>query len=114
MNLSDSFEPVPIVRPSPEHARRAILRQMAEALEDEAAGLSFRASSFAEEEFLLNRDIEDHQTEISRLQLRLEAVRAEREKLLAKIEMLRREAFEIRQDVASSEDETALASFECG
>ena len=41
-----------------------MLEQMAEALEDEAAGLYRRAAAFEEEEFLLNKEIGERQTEI--------------------------------------------------
>jgi hypothetical protein len=72
---------------------------MAEALEDEAAGLYHRAAGFEEEEFLLNREIEDRQTEINRLMLKLDALRSERDGVLEKIESITTEATEMREVV---------------
>lgn len=83
---------------------------MAEALEDEAAGLGRRAATFDEQEFLISREIEARQTEINRLQLRLEALHAERATLFAKIEKLKMEAAAMREEIYNSEDEIAIAA----
>ena len=92
------------------HVRRRMLLQMAEALEDEAGGLYRRAAAFEEEEFMLNREIEERQTEISRLQLKLEALRSTRNCLLEKIYALRSEADTMREEVFNNEEVMALAS----
>lgn len=89
-----------------------MLGQMAEALEDEVAGLYRRVATFEEEEFLLNREIEEHQTEINRLTLRIEALRAERERVIEKIEAISREAAQMREEVCNSEEELAVAAIE--
>jgi hypothetical protein len=70
---------------------------MAEALEDEAAGLYRRAASFEEEEFLLAKEIGERQTEINRLQLKLEGLRAERDRVVGKIEQVSTEAAAVRE-----------------
>jgi chromosome segregation ATPase len=87
-----------------------VLQQMAEALDDEAAGLNRRAASFEEEESALNAEIQDHLTEINRLNLRLTALRSERDSLLGRAETLRREAWQIKEDILDSEEELALES----
>jgi hypothetical protein len=51
-----------------------MLEQMAEGLEDQVAVLYRRAATFEEEEFLLNREIEERQTEINRLVLKLDTM----------------------------------------
>jgi chromosome segregation ATPase len=89
-----------------------MLQQMAEALEDEAAGLYQRAASFEEEEFMLNREIEERQTEINRLALKLESMRGERDRLLERIESLRGEAAAMREEVFNCEEEIALAAID--
>ena len=91
------------------HVRMKMLLQMAEALEDEAGGLYRRAAAFEEEELMLNREIEERQTEISRLQLKLEALRSTRNSLLEKIESLRSEADTMREEVFNNEEVMALA-----
>jgi chromosome segregation ATPase len=96
----------PIASPQ---VRMRILQQMAEALEDEASSLYRRASSFEEEEMLLSQQIEDRQTEIGRIQLRLEAVKCEREGIAERVERLRREATAMREEIFNSEDEIALS-----
>ena len=96
-------------RPAAPHVRMKMLLQMAEALEDEAGGLYRRAAAFEEEEFVLNREIEERQTEISRLQLKLEALRSTRGGLLEKIEALRSEAGAMREEVFNNEEELALS-----
>lgn len=89
-----------------------MLGQMAEALEDQVAGLYCRAAGFEEEEFLLNREIGERQTEINRLLLKLEAIRAERDRVIEKIESISREAAEMREEVCDSEEELAVAGIE--
>jgi chromosome segregation ATPase len=76
-----------------------MLEQMAEALEDQVAGLYRRAAAFEEEEFLLNREVEERQTEINRLMFKLEVMRAERERVIERIESISREAAAIREEV---------------
>jgi chromosome segregation ATPase len=76
-----------------------ILEQMAEALEDQVAGLYGRAAAFEEEEFLLNREVEERQTEINRLTFKLEVMRAERERVMERIESISSEAAAIREEV---------------
>ena len=89
-----------------------ILEQMAEALEDQVAALYRRAAFFEEDEFLLNREVEERQTEINRLMLKLEAMRAERDGVMEKIESISSEAAAIREEVFSREEELALAAIE--
>jgi chromosome segregation ATPase len=89
-----------------------MLRQMAEALEDEAEGLYHRVAAFEEEEFTLTYEIEERQTEINRLTLKLDSLRSDRDALMAKIESLRAEAAAMIEEVFSSEEEIALASLE--
>ncbi len=85
------------------HFKRAMLQQMAEALEDQAAALYRRVSAFEEEDFLVCREIEEHQTEVNRLHLKLEAVRSERDSVLEKVEYLRSEASTMREAIFSGE-----------
>ena len=85
-----------------------MLSQMAEALEDEVAGLFKRVASFEEEEFLLGREIGDRETEINRLALKLASLRGERDGLLEKIESLSQEAAQLREEVCNSEEEIAI------
>jgi chromosome segregation ATPase len=89
-----------------------MLEQMAEALEDEAGGLYRRAAVYEEEEFLLAREIEARQTEINRLSLKLEGLRADRDALLGKIDSLTGEAATLREEVYRSEEARALAAIE--
>ena len=93
-------------------AKMHMLGQMAEALEDEAAGLYRRAAVYEEEEFLLEREIEERQTEINRLSLKLNALRADRDALLAKIASLTDEATALREEVYCNEEARALAAIE--
>jgi len=72
---------------------------MAEALEDQVAGLYRRAAAFEEEEFLLNREVEERQTEINRLTFKLEVMRAERERVMERIESISPEAAAISEEV---------------
>lgn len=78
--------------------RTMLLEQMAEALEDEAVGLYRRAAAFEEDEFLLNKEIDDRQTEINRLQLKLDGLRSERDRLMERIETINEEAQALRDE----------------
>src|SRR6185369_10145349 len=78
--------------------RTMLLEQMAEALDDEAFGLYRRAAAFEEDEFLVNKEIDDRQTEINRLQLRLDGVRSERDRLMERIETITEEARALRDE----------------
>src|SRR5690349_2856603 len=95
-------------------AKMHMLAQMAEALEDEAAGLYRRAAGYEEEEFLLEREIEARQTEINRLLLKLTGLRADRDGLLARIEELTDEAAALRESVYTGEEAQALAAIQHG
>lgn len=95
---------------SPPRVRVRMLEQMAEALEDQVAALYRRAATFEEEEFLLNREIEERQTEINRLMLKLEAMRAERDRVIDRIESISHEATVMREEVFNREEEVALAA----
>jgi hypothetical protein len=97
---------------SPPWVKMRMLTQMAEALEDQVSGLYRRAAAFEEEEFLLNREIEERQTEVNRLLLKLEAMRAERDRVVEKIESISREATAMREEVVNDEEEVALGSIE--
>ena len=88
-------------------AKMRIFEDMACALEDEVAGLYRRAATFEEEEFLLNREVEERQTEINRLMLKLESMRAERDRVMDRIESITNEAAVIRGVVFSGERESA-------
>jgi chromosome segregation ATPase len=85
-----------------------MLEQMAEALEDEAAGLYRRAAAFEEEEFLLNKEIGERQTEINRLLLKLEGMRAERDRVLEKIEQVSSEAAAVRERAFNDDEEDSI------
>lgn len=85
-----------------------MLEQMAEALEDEAAGLYRRAAAFEEEEFLLNREIGERQTEVNRLLLKLEAMRAERDRVIEKIEQISSEAAAVRERAFNGDEEDSI------
>jgi chromosome segregation ATPase len=93
-------------------AKMRMLGQMAEALEDEAAGLYRRAAVYEEDEFLMEREIEERQTEINRLSLKLNALRASRAALLARITSLTDEATALREEVYCDEEARALAAIE--
>lgn len=80
-----------------------VVDQIAEALEDEASSLVLKAASYEEEEQLLNREIEERQTEINRLLFKLEAVRNENDDLIKKIESIRAEAIALREESFRSE-----------
>jgi predicted RNase H-like nuclease (RuvC/YqgF family) len=89
--------------------RVRMLQQMAEALEDEAAVLYRRAAANEEEDFLLNCEINERQTEINRLLLKLESMRSDRDNLLEKVEAIRNEAAALREEAFNGEEEIALA-----
>ncbi|MGA9768200.1 MAG: hypothetical protein WBV94_04115 [Blastocatellia bacterium] len=108
MNILNDFEVVTSAPPLSSRVKMRMLEQMAEALEDEASGLYRRAAAFEEEEFLLNREIEERQTEINRLLLKLESIRAERDGVLEKIESITSEATQMR-DEAFKSDEAKVA-----
>ena len=91
------------------HVRMRMLQQMSEALEDEASSLLLRAAGLEEEEALLNRQIDDCQTEINRLQLKLQAIQSERERLFDRVEILRDEARAMTEEAYDNEDEIALS-----
>ena len=95
-------------------AKMRMLGQMAEALEDEAAGLYRRAAGYEEEDFLLEREIEQRQTEINRLSLKLTGLRADRDALLARIDELMDEAAGLRETVYAGEEAQAIAAIERG
>lgn len=94
-------EPRSAANPSSQ-MRSMLLEQMAEALEDEAAGLYRRAAAFEEDEFLLNKEIDDRQTEINRLQLKLDGLRSERDRLIERIETITEEAQGLRDESLNS------------
>ena len=85
------------------HVKMRLLEQMAEALEDEATVLYRRAAAFEEDEFLLNREIEDRQTEINRLQLKLDAIRADRDRVMERIESITEEVGAMREQALPTE-----------
>lgn len=89
-----------------------MLDQMAEGLEDQAAGLARRAAGFEEEESFVSKEISRHETEINRLLLRLEAVRSDRDSVVERIESLKREANGIREQLVLCEEEAALAAID--
>lgn len=97
---------------SPPVVKMRMLEQMAEALEDQAAGLYRRAAAFEEEEFLLNREVEERQTEINRLMLKLEAMRAERDRVMERIESISNEAAAMREELFNSEVQVMLAAID--
>jgi len=104
----------PVSAPSAPRVKMRILEQMAEALEDQVAGLYRRAAAFEEEEFLLNREVEDRQTEINRLSLKLDSMRSERDRVMEKIESISREAAAMREALVDDEENHALAGIEEG
>jgi|GEM_PF-1415301 len=97
--------------PSPQ-VRMRMLEQMAEALEDQIAGLYRRAATFEQEEFLLHGEIEDRQTEINRLRLKLDGLRSDRVGILNKIETITGEAAALREEVFRNEEAMVLAAIE--
>lgn len=97
--------------PSP-HVRMCMLEQMAEALEDQMAALYRRAAAFEQEEFLLYGEIEERQTGINRLRLKLEGLRSDRVGVLNKIEAITGEAAALREEVFRHEEAVVLAAIE--
>ena len=97
---------------SPPRMKMRLLIQMAETLEDQAAALYRNVAASEEEEFLLNREIDELQTEINRLMLKLESMRAERDRIMGKIESINEEATALREEVFTGEEELALAALE--
>lgn len=93
-------------------AKMRMLEQMAEALEDEAAGLYRRAATYEEEDLLMEHEIQERQTEINRLSLKLHACRADRDALIAKINALISEATALREAVYGNEEAAVLAAIE--
>ncbi|HSE97178.1 MAG TPA: hypothetical protein VLD57_02835 [Blastocatellia bacterium] len=87
-----------------------MLYQMAEALEEEAVKLFRRAAIFEEEEFLLNREIEERQGEIKRLQAKLETLRGERDRIFGKIHGIQAEVAAMREEISNNEEEITLAN----
>jgi DNA anti-recombination protein RmuC len=81
-----------------------MLEQMAEALEDEVGSLYRRAAAFEEEESILNKEIGERQTEINRLLLKLDAMRAERDRVMEKIELVSHESALMRDRAISCEE----------
>jgi chromosome segregation ATPase len=110
MTILEDVETATSEAPQATRVKMRMLEQMAEALEDEATGLYYRAASFEEEEFMLNREIGERQTEINRLLLKLEALRSERDSVLEKIESITTEATEMRETVFKIEDEFMFQS----
>jgi hypothetical protein len=89
-----------------------MLEQMAEALEDEAAGMYRRAAAFEEEEFLLQKEIGERQTEINRLLLKLEGMRAERDRVIEKIDQISSEAAAVRERAFNGDEGDSLAAIQ--
>src|SRR6185295_16924854 len=112
--MSTAIEENTIVVPeiASNRVRMRMLEQMSEALEDEASSLLLRAAGPEEDDLLLNRQIDDRQTEINRLQLKLEAIRSERDSLLERVESLRDEARAMTEEAYNNEDEIALAAID--
>lgn len=104
------FSEATLVTPpsSSPRAKTKLLEQMAEALDDEAAGLYRRAATFEEEEFLLNKEIGERQTEINRLQLKLEGLRAERDRVMDQIEQVSSEAAAVRERAFDGNEEDSV------
>ena len=101
-----------IAASSAPRVKSRMLEQMAEALEDEAAGLYRRAAAFEEEEFLLNKEIGERQTEINRLLLKLDAMRAERDRVIEKVEQISSEAVAVRERAFNGDGEDAFAAIQ--
>lgn len=112
MTLITHLEEADDSAPPVMRAKLRMLEQMAEALEDEAAGLYRRAAVYEEEEFLLAREIEGRQTEINRLSLKLTSLRADHDALIEKITALNGEATALRQQVYCNEEAEVLAVIE--
>lgn len=112
MTILEDVEAVKPERPQPSRVKIKMLEQMAEALEDEAVGLYHRAAGFEEKEFLINREIENRQTEINRLLLKLDAMRSERDAVLERIQSITNEATAMREAIYSIEQEFVFQSLE--
>jgi chromosome segregation ATPase len=112
MTILNHCEVAQVREVTPPRVKMRMLQQMAEALDDEAGGLYRRAAAYEEEEFLLNHEISERQTEINRLLLKLEAIRSERDCLLGKIDAIRNEAAAMREEAFNSEEEIALAGLD--
>lgn len=108
------FDEVPETNGETSNPRLSIwmLDQMAEGLEDQAAGLARRAAGFEEEESLLTKEVSEHETEINRLLLRIEAMRSDRDSIVERIESLKSEANAIREQLFVCEEEAALAAID--
>lgn len=63
-----------------------------------------------EEEYVLNHEIEERQSEINRLLLKLEAVRSENDDLIKRIEAIRTEAMAIREESFRDKEQDASVS----
>ena len=112
MTILDDVQPVTEGGVQSARLSMWMIEQMAEALEDQASGLSRRAAACEEEECLLTNEISDRETEINRLLLKLESVRSERDGVLERIESLKNEATALREQVYIREEEAALAAIE--
>ena len=110
MTVDTEFRETAGDQSSSPRVRIRMLGQMADALEDQIAALYRRAAAFEEEEFLLNREVEERQTEINRLTLKLDAMRAERDRVTERIETISREVAAMREEVFEGEAEVAIAS----
>jgi chromosome segregation ATPase len=109
--MSTVLEEKPVIVPEvvSNHVRMRMLQQMSEALEDEASSLLLRAAGLEEKYLLINGQIDERQTEINRLQLKLEAIQSERDGLLERVESLRSEARAMTEEAYDNEDEIALS-----
>ena len=112
MTVSTEIKELACGQSAPPAVKMRILEQMAEALDDQVAELYRRAAIFEEEEFVLGREVEERQTEINRLMLKLEAMRAERDRVIERIESISGEAAALREEVFNGEEEVALAAIE--
>jgi len=101
-----------ISEPGSPRAKARVLEQMAEALEDEVGGLYRRAAAFEEEESLLNTEIGERQTEINRLLLKLDAMLAERDRVMEKIDLVSHEAALMRERAFSCHEGNAHSDTE--
>jgi predicted RNase H-like nuclease (RuvC/YqgF family) len=114
MNILNDVEVVTSAPPLTSRIKTRMLEQMAEALEDEAAGLYRRAAAFEEDEYLLNREIEQRQTEINRLLLKLESLRSERDGILEKIQSITSEAAQMKEEAFGGDgNEVAFRAMTC-
>jgi len=86
---------------------------MADVLDEQASELYGSAAAFEEEEAMLSREISERQTEINRLNSKLEALRIERDRVLERIDSLRREASAMRDEILDNEEEIALSAIDC-